>query len=392
VSAGSEGRTISLWSILSWLPFVIPVVVMIITGIPAMMAGEIPDFAYVFTDPLVLPAFSLSVAASILVFGFFPGAPRAASDKEPPRSRRIALRAAAAVAVVLGCLVLRVLVIRSAEPTRQAIDAMRRHAVAGPRIGAPVEVGWDVRGWIHASAEVNDEPVPPSIDASVPVRGPRGAGDLIIAGRMVNGRWVFDRVALRLDGGERIDVIKGAPPRAKDAGWEPDPITIAQVGGALAITALLLGGVAAALRGSDPARAIASIEPRPGVPFTLRFVPAATGSFNVWLRFEVEWQEGGEDDYGVTAQVEASVASASRATIELRIGDQAPAIGAEGVRNTTLYRVMSTSSADGYTRRATARLGELKAMPAGGEVVVSGTIAVAPRCATRGLLVFVVPA
>lgn len=366
---------------------VLPVSGVLLVAAPALVAGEVPEAAYVFSDPLTLPALSLTFAVMIVSGALFPAPGPKAEPAAPPRSRRLAPRLVAAVALVMACLGLRVVVIRDAAPTRQAIDLMRRHAVAGPRIGTPVEVGWDVGGWIHASGEMNDERVPPRIDASVPVRGPRGAGVLVIEGREEGSRWAWSRVVLRMERGERIEIVKGAPP---PPGWELDPTIFALIGGVAALAGLSSVGIVLMLRGSDPSRAIASMEARPGLPFTLRFTPAAPGAFNVWLRFELDWQ-GGEDDYGVTAQIEARAGGGHPAGIELRIGDTAPPIGPKGVRNSTLYRIGYQSSGDDNSIRATAQLIDVKAASAGAEVVVSGVIAVAPRCSTRGLLVFVVP-
>ncbi|APR75865.1 Hypothetical protein A7982_01212 [Minicystis rosea] len=144
------------------------------------------------------------------------------------------------------------------------------------------------------------------------------------------------------------------------------------------------------LRGSDPRRAVASLEPSPGVPFTLRFVPPASKPHVVWLKFELDWQ-GMEDDYGTTAQIEVRVGGAPPSGIELRIGDTAPAVGPAGVRNTALYRVLSTSDGSGESIAATAKLAIVPAAPPGSEVVVSGKAVVAEKCRARRLLLFVVP-
>ncbi|MFT3769791.1 MAG: cytochrome c oxidase assembly factor Coa1 family protein [Minicystis sp.] len=250
MTAAAAAPKKSWWRLLfEWSPFLVPLVAGVIAAVPVIAAGELPDSLYAFTDPVVLPILAGSLAFSIIVFGLLPSlssfGPKR-SDAAPPPRRRLGLRIAAAVAVVVACLGLRIMVIRSATPTRQAIDLVRRHAVAGKAIGTPVEVGWDVRGWIHADAEVNDEDVPPSIDASVPVRGPRGSGELAIDGRVVGGKWVLERVVLRLDRGERIEIVSGAVSRK---GIDVDPTSFAYIGGGLALAGLLVIGLLVALRG-----------------------------------------------------------------------------------------------------------------------------------------------
>ncbi|APR79767.1 Hypothetical protein A7982_05114 [Minicystis rosea] len=373
-----------LTTLLGWLPVLIPVVL----GVVGLITGEVPELFYLFSDPIAMPALAGAAILLMLVFpAMFAGiSTQVPSAGELPPRARLGLRVAGAVAVILGCLVLRVVVIRAATPTRLAVDRMRAHAAAVQAIGTPVTLGWDVRGWIHADAEVNDELVPPTIDASVPVQGPRGSGVLAIDGHLVNDRWVFDRVVLRLDRGGKIEIVSGVVPPRPEAF---DPSVLGTIGGAFALVALLVPLLMVGLRGSDPKRAVASVLVRPGVPFTLRFTPAEARRFRVWLRFELEWQ-GGEDDYGISAHIDVRGGDGPPVQRKLLVGDEAPALGPGAVQNTTSYRVTSMSSSEGATRRATVELAEVSGA-VGTEVVVTGSVVIAERCTPGELLVFVVP-
>ncbi|APR75864.1 Hypothetical protein A7982_01211 [Minicystis rosea] len=211
MGTGSEGSSIRLTSLFTAISVAVLVLGALALGIPWVVSGRPPEGAYLFTDPVALPAIAFALVTTLLVPAIIPRRPRSEAGA-PPSRRPLVLRAVGAVAVLLGCVVLRAAVIRDAAPTQEALDLMRRHATA-KAIGAPVEVGWDVRGWIYAGGSVNDEHVPPSIDATIPVSGPRGAGVLTIEGHVTAGRWTFQRVSLQPDrGGARIDVISASAP------------------------------------------------------------------------------------------------------------------------------------------------------------------------------------
>lgn len=387
----TAGRTFRLSSLV-WLPLVVPLLLVVAFSVAALATGEIPEMAYLLTDPVAFPGLTLSMAGAVLLPGLFGRAPSRPPPGAPPRPARWGLRVLGAGAILISCTALHFVILRGAAPTRQAVDLMRRHAVAGKKIGTPVEIGWGARGYIHAEGSVNDEHVLPHIDASVPVSGPRGSGRLSIEGRVEGARWVFTRVILRLDeGGERVDIVGAPAPRGSGESYEVDPVLMVVIGISVLLAGLVALGFAWVLRSTDPGRAVASIEAPAGAPITLRFTAREARAHRVWLRFEVEY-EGGEDDYGVTAELRAQVTGGITHAVEHRIGDRAPALGPSGRRNTSLYRAGSMSGPEGDSVRATAEVMTLPALPAGAEVVITGRVVVAEGQRATGLLLFVLPA
>lgn len=358
-----------------------------VAAILGLVGDPTPELAYLLTDPIGLPAVACSLAVSLVVPGFFVGYPFSERPPQgaPPPPKRWALRVIAALVAVLALVALRFAIMHGATPVRLAVDAVRLHPVAGKKLGQPVEIGWDLGGAIHASGSENDEPKPARIDASVDVHGPKGAGTLIMEGRAVGSRWVFDRLVLTMDSGERIDIVPGLR-RPREQG---SPLaTLALIGGGIALAGLILLVVMLLLRSTDPARALASMEVPPGAPFTLRFTPRGPKAHHLWLRFELDW-DGGEDDYGVTAEITIQVPGREPMSVEHRMGDKAPALGPRGTRNTALYRGTSSSGPAGESVRATAEIAAVTPPASGGEVLVSGRLVLDPGSTSRGLLLFV---
>jgi hypothetical protein len=142
------------------------------------------------------------------------------------------------------------------------------------------------------------------------------------------------------------------------------------------------------IRGTNPNRAVASVEAAPGAPFTLSFTTSAAGPHRVYLRFDLGYG-GGRSNYGVTAQVQVQAGGGPALPIEMRVGDLAPALGPHGVRTAALYRVSRSSVMGRASLRATTEIASLPAVPPGTPVQIAGRVVVSDRCTTNSLLVFV---
>jgi hypothetical protein len=94
---------------------------------------------------------------------------------------------------------------------------------------------------------------------------------------------------------------------------------VAWVGAGVALVVLIGALLFFALRDSDPARAIASLEVLANTPFALSFA-AKQGEYRVWLRFDIA-HGGDEDAYGLTAALDVTGAGPP-VSIEERIGEQ----------------------------------------------------------------------
>lgn len=388
----AEGPTINLGSIHAIALLAMPAI--IVAGFSGLvfLPAEIPEIAYLLTDPIGLPAFAGTAAILVLVPGLFVGYPFTPRPPpgQPPPSPRWGARLALASLAALSLIALRPVVMRDAKPTREAVALLKKHPIAGKKIGAPVEIGWDVRGELHPSGDVNDVPVPARIDVSVPVRGPRGSGVLYVEGREQGDRWVFDRLWIRLDQGrERVDIVSGPAP-TRGAPGAGEGMTHIVIYASIALAVLLVVGLWIASRAWDPARAVASVQASAGAPFTLRFTPRAAKAHRVWLRFEIDYH-GGEDDYGVTAELRIELPPLAPFTVEHRIGDRAPALGPKATTSTSLFSVTHASGSEGDSISATSNIATLPKVAPGREIVVSGRVVVAEGQKPVELLVFIVP-
>ncbi len=385
----SEGRTIRLSSLALWSTWGIPPVCLVAFVLAIFAPSEPLDFTLLMAEPVFSVVIALAVPGQILFLGLFTGYPFTPRPKpgEKPPSARWGLRFAVFVVFAASFLALRYPALHEAAPTQKAVALVKKHAAASKALGSPIAIGWDVRGSAHPGGTVNDEPVAPSIDAEVPLHGPRGQGVLSVVGHKEGSQWVFALVSLKLDRGERIDVVGKPVPKRHE---ETDTLTIALIAGGVLFGVLLVVGLMLLLRSSDPDRAVASAVVTAGSPFMLRARVVEAKPHRLWIRFEVDYN-GGEDGYGVTVEAKIQSPAGPPMAVELRIGDNAPAIGPNGVQNSSLYRVTSSSGPAGDSVRATAEIAKIPAMSAGAEVVVSGRVLVAEGQTPVELLVFLSP-
>jgi hypothetical protein len=286
----------------------------------------------------------------------------------------------------LGALAMRPVVVRNAEPTRQALRLVKRSDEVCAELGSPLRLGWNVGGEIHGSASVNDVDVPPRLDATVSLLGPKGEGVLTIVGRDDDVAWTFQRVSVEFEDGRRIDLV-GTPPPPEEPWWRLSYETmrwLAIVGGGLTVLFLVVGGLSYRV---SIHRAVARADAPAGVPFELGF-RAASREHRVVLAFEVE-HPGDADDEGITARLEIRSAGRAPASIEHRIGRHVPAIGREFTESTARYTVSISASGGHATTSATVVLATIPRTK--GDVVVAGTLHLAEGQTANKLLVYVVP-
>lgn len=160
--------------------------------------------------------------------------------------------------------------------------------------------------------------------------------------------------------------------------------------GSVLFVALLALALFALLRRSDPSRAIASATVAPGAPIALRFAAPGSGPHRVWMRYEVAY-DGGDDDYGIAAEIQIQTAHGLSVTAEQRAGDRAPVLGPYPVSSGGLHRVREWSTPAGQGVRASIEVARVPGLAPGTEVSVTGRVAVSEGCRLVGLLVFVMP-
>lgn len=165
-----------------------------------------------------------------------------------------------------------------------------------------------------------------------------------------------------------------------------DLIVILCVALGLAVVGALVVWIVRVLRATDPDRAVAKAYVFPSTPFELQFTTVSPERHQVWVRFWVI-HTGMWHNYGFTNQLEFRVGAASPYKLEIRVGDQAPALGPDGVRSRGLTRASrSAGNASG-----TAELALLPAAPPGTPVSISGMVTLAGTTASKYIQVFVMP-
>lgn len=104
-------------------------------------------------------------------------------------------------AVVFGLMSLVFGVIKSSEPTRDAIQRARQDTRVVEALGPPVEAGFFVMGEIQttgASGKAN---------LAIPLRGSHASGTLYVQAEKRLGEWEYQTLMLKLeDSGQRIDL------------------------------------------------------------------------------------------------------------------------------------------------------------------------------------------
>jgi len=91
--------------------------------------------------------------------------------------------------------------VRSSDPYREAVAAVRDNASSRRLLGAPVEPGWYVTGYVegvnsHGRAKLR-----------FPVSGPRSEGTVRLSASRNAGEWAFSMLELQVDG-RSIDLLR----------------------------------------------------------------------------------------------------------------------------------------------------------------------------------------
>ncbi|MEO8217850.1 MAG: cytochrome c oxidase assembly factor Coa1 family protein [Acidobacteriota bacterium] len=91
----------------------------------------------------------------------------------------------------------------SSDSVKHAIQIAERDPSVTALLGTPLHTGWLIRGTIHIE---NDSG---TIDATIPLVGPRGSGDLRIVADREHGVWRYRTLELQ-SGNHFIDFLKGS--------------------------------------------------------------------------------------------------------------------------------------------------------------------------------------
>lgn len=91
--------------------------------------------------------------------------------------------------------------LRSSDAYAGAMERVRAHPEAIEALGAPIEAGWLVTGNISVSGPSGNAQL------AIPVTGSKGTGAVYVNATKEAGVWVYERLELQVEGGERIDLL-----------------------------------------------------------------------------------------------------------------------------------------------------------------------------------------
>jgi hypothetical protein len=93
--------------------------------------------------------------------------------------------------------------VRSSTPYKEALAAVRRHEAARAALGTPIsEAGWPTNFSISTHGGSG------SAEMTLPVKGPKGEGVLLVVATKSGGEWQFDKLVLKVkDSDQRIDLL-----------------------------------------------------------------------------------------------------------------------------------------------------------------------------------------
>jgi hypothetical protein len=93
-------------------------------------------------------------------------------------------------------------IVKSSEPYQTAMAAAKANDKVVSAIGTPIDEG-SPTGHVNPSDDGGDT------DLKIPISGPKGKGTIYVAGYRSDGKWVFSRMLVMVDGtGEKIYLIE----------------------------------------------------------------------------------------------------------------------------------------------------------------------------------------
>lgn len=113
-----------------------------------------------------------------------------------------ALLLALFVALALGGVALLLGAIKSSGAYQQALTRAQSDPAVVAALGEPIHAGWFVQGNIGVDGASGEA------DLAIPLEGTRADGTLYVVAEKRAGEWRYERLAVNVDGGERI-VLEG---------------------------------------------------------------------------------------------------------------------------------------------------------------------------------------
>lgn len=95
--------------------------------------------------------------------------------------------------------------LKESDAYRASVDSLRANVQAMERLGPPITTGFP-------SGNVQTSGPGGSAQLAIPVEGQKAKGTLYVEATKSMGNWTTDRLELQIEGGERIDLIRGGTP------------------------------------------------------------------------------------------------------------------------------------------------------------------------------------
>jgi hypothetical protein len=106
-----------------------------------------------------------------------------------------------------GGLIFAFQMLRQSEPAQAGLKAAAGNEEVRRLLGEPIAAGWLVTGQLRYGANQGG-----SVNLTLPLRGPKGRGTLVIQGSRANNAWNYDRMDVMVAGRpEAIHLIEPEP-------------------------------------------------------------------------------------------------------------------------------------------------------------------------------------
>jgi cytochrome oxidase complex assembly protein 1 len=94
--------------------------------------------------------------------------------------------------------------VKRSHPYRAAVERAENDPRVKAVLGEPIETGWWVSGSVHVDNGNGNA------ELTIPLSGPKASGKLHAIATIENGDWKFERLSMKPESGDRIDLL--SPP------------------------------------------------------------------------------------------------------------------------------------------------------------------------------------
>jgi hypothetical protein len=96
-------------------------------------------------------------------------------------------------------------IMKDNDAYRGSVQTLQANTQAMQILGAPITAGFPM-------GSINTKGTSGNAELAIPIKGQKASGTLYVQATMTMGVWKPDRLEMQIEGGERIDLIRGGTP------------------------------------------------------------------------------------------------------------------------------------------------------------------------------------